>query len=137
MKFAVAIVFSSLLALSLGCGRDTKDKIVQVEGKIHFANGKPLPAGTLLLFNPSEGGAGAATGATAADGTFKLVHATGRDGAELGKYAVILRAPRDNEADFYRIVPKDYYDAGVLSAEVAEGMSPLDFSVALPRGRVR
>ena len=93
LRATVAVSLCMLVTLVAGCGRESKSKIVPVDGKIHFANGKTLPAGTLLLFNPSAGGASAATGVTADDGAFKLVHASGQEGAELGKYAVLLRAP--------------------------------------------
>jgi hypothetical protein len=87
----------------------------------------------MLLFNPSEGGSGTAIGATEADGSFRLVHVSGQQGAEIGKYAVLLRAPQGDDGAFYRTVPKDYFDGGVLAAEIAEGMAPLDFAVATPR----
>ena len=54
----------------------------------------------------------------------------GKSGAEEGKYLVLLVAPdNDKEGAFYKIVPKDYYDGGVLWAEVKKGMDPLDLKV--------
>jgi hypothetical protein len=124
-----------LLVFASGCGLKARNKIVPVEGKITFADGAPLPEGTQLVFNPGEGGMGTASGVTSSDGTFRLKHVSGATGAEVGKYVVVLRAPADNPGNFYKIVPKDYYDAGALSAEVTEGMQPLGFKVPRARGK--
>lgn len=134
----LAIAAACLLAAALpGCGSKIKHKVVPVEGRIRFADGTALPAGTILLFNPSEGGSGTAMATTDEDGSFKLTHATGRDGAEVGKYSVLLRAPQGGEAQFYRLVARDYFDGGALAADVEEGMPPLDFQVAAARFRRR
>src|SRR5262245_44319380 len=80
-------------ALVAGCGDGAKNKVVPVEGTLAFADGRKLPAGTRLLFNPGDGSAGAATAVTAEDGTFKAIRSGGRAGVEVGKYTVLLAAP--------------------------------------------
>ncbi|MCI0465289.1 MAG: hypothetical protein L0Z62_50855 [Gemmataceae bacterium] len=123
-----------LAAVAVSCN-GAKNKIIPVTGKLLFADGKPLPAGTRLIFNPGEGGAGSASGVTSADGSFTVTHVTGKTGAEVGKYAVLLAAPEGGRESFFKIVPKEYYDGGVFFAEVKEGMPPLELKVkkAQPR----
>ncbi len=123
-----AVVVALLAAMTVSCG-GPKNKIVPVEGKLLFTDGKPLPAGTQLLFTPGEGGTGAASGLTSADGSFQVTHVSGTQGAEVGKYAVLLAAPEANREGFFQIVPKDYYEGGVFFTEVKEGMPPLDLKV--------
>lgn len=113
-----------------GCGSSTQAKIVPVEGKIVFQDGKPLPGGTRLIFNPAAGNMGTATGITDESGTFKVVHHTGRNGAGIGKYTVQVVAPEGQGAEFYKKVSRTYFDnGGILTAEVAEGMGPITFTV--------
>jgi hypothetical protein len=120
---------AALAVLAAGCNGETKYPAVPVTGKLTFADGKPLPKGTKLLFNPSEGGMGTASAVTDADGSFTATHVNGTTGAEVGKYTVVLRAPDGEDARFYKLIPKDYYDAGAFAVEVAEGMPPLDLKV--------
>ena len=48
----------------------------------------------------------------------------------MGKYTVVLLPPKDNAAEFYKVVPKEYYEgSGNLVAEIKEGMGPLAFEV--------
>lgn len=117
-----------LLAAAVGCGGEVKRSRVEVNGNIKFADGKLLPAGTTVLLNPSEGGAGTASGKTEADGSFKLTHTSGGGGAEVGKYTVKLLAP-EGDKEFYKIVPMDVVDGDVLVAEIKEGMGPLELTV--------
>ena len=115
------------LLLIAGCSR-TRHPIVEVNGKILFADGKALPAGTQLIFHPSEGGSGGASASTGADGSFSVEHVSGTMGAEVGKYIVTLAAPPD-DTSFHNMVPKAYCDGGVLVVDVKEGMSPVDLKV--------
>jgi hypothetical protein len=117
-----------LAAATVGCD-GPKKKVVPVQGKLLFSDGKPLPAGTRLLFTPGEGDTGTATGVTTDDGSFKVTHVSGSTGAEVGKYAILLAAPERQQEAFMKIVPKEYYDGGVFFADVKEGMGPLDFKV--------
>ncbi len=117
-----------LVLVTCGC-QNGKYKIVPVEGKISFTDGKSLPAGTRLIFNPGEGGIGTATAVTAPDGSFKVAHVSGGTGAEIGKYSVQLAAPEGDTGSFFKIIPREYCDGGLLHAEVKEGMAPLDFKV--------
>ena len=128
MRFR-SLITALLVLAGLGCGHNAKNPIVPVSGKVLFADGKPLPAGTRLLFNPAEGGNQTARGVTATDGTIQVTHATGAAGAEVGKYAVLLVAPEGDNGTFFKLVPRDYYDGGILTAEVREGMAPLEFKV--------
>jgi hypothetical protein len=126
----VVVLFSAL-----GCGGTTKPR-VPVAGKITFADGRPLPAGTTVLLNPSEGRVGTASGKTSADGSFELTHVTGASGAEVGKYTVKLLAP-EGDAEFYKTVPKDVVNGEVLVAEVKEGMGALELTVPKATGKPR
>lgn len=121
--------FTLLLALAAGCGGPTRYKVVPVEGKLTFANGKALPAGTQLRLDPVEGGMQIATATSGEDGSFKFTHASGAAGAELGKYTAVLLPPKDNPDAFYKSVPKAYYESGSLFVEVKEGMGPLELKV--------
>jgi hypothetical protein len=123
-----AVVVAAVL--TGGCAGSTANKRVPVQGKIVFADGTPLPAGTRLLFNPTDGTAGTASGVTKPDGTFDLKHVKGGTGAEVGKYTVTLLAPEtDTTGEFYKVVPKAYADGSTLTAEVKEGMAPIEFKI--------
>lgn len=128
---AAAAVFAAA-CLATGCG-GSKNPIVPVEGKIGFDDGTPLPTGSRLVLNPSEGGTQSASGATDPSGGFKLKHATGTTGAEVGKYTVSLLPPEGDGGDFLKKVPKEYADGSSLVAEVKEGMAPLTLKV--PRAK--
>jgi hypothetical protein len=116
----------SLLLLP-GC-TTTEKPIVKVEGKVKLSDGTPPPAGTKLLFNPTEGRVGTASATTDADGSFTLTHVTGSTGAEVGKYTVQLTPPEATAKEFYKLVPKDTAE-GSLYAEIKEGMGPLELTV--------
>ena len=47
----------------------------------------------------------------------------------VGKYTILLRAPEGNDGSFFKLIPSEYYDGGVLNADVAEGMTPLTLKV--------
>jgi hypothetical protein len=129
-----AVATTAMAAILLvGCGADTNHKVVPVEGRILFSNGRALPAGTRLMFNPGDGTARTATGVTAEDGSFTVLHASGAKGAEVGKYTVVLAAPEGDSGAFFKIVPRDYYDGGMLAVDVKEGMPPLDLKVVVRR----
>ena len=108
----VSIVLSSFLILGAGCG-SAKNKIVDVQGKILFQDGKTLPAGTRLIFSPAHGGTGEHFAVADDNGVFDVEHVNGRSGAEIGKYMVLLAAPEDNPAPFFEIIPKEYYEGGI------------------------
>ncbi|MCI0703952.1 MAG: hypothetical protein L0241_23075 [Planctomycetia bacterium] len=126
--FARAVALLALLALIGGCTQASKP-IVKVEGKIKFNDGKPLPAGTKLMFNPTEGRTGTATATTEADGSFKLTHVSGSSGAEVGKYTIQVLPPTEAEKEFYKQVSKDKAE-GSLFAEIKEGMGPLELTLS-------
>src|SRR5688500_4426121 len=107
----VVIIAVMTPLIAVGCNR-TRYPIVGVSGKILFADGKPLPEGTQLIFHPSEGRMGAASAETQADGTFSVEHVSGAAGAEVGKYIVTLVAPPD-DTSFSKLIPKEYCEGGV------------------------
>jgi hypothetical protein len=115
----------------VGCAT-TERPIVKVEGTIKTSDGKVLPAGTRLMFNPSEGRLGTATATTDANGKFLLTHVSGSSGAEIGKYTIVVMPSQGMEKEFYKLVPKDIAE-GALSAEIKEGMGTLELK--LPKGR--
>lgn len=120
-------------AISAGCSGGGSKPIVPAKGKIAYADGTTLPPGTRLLFNPTEGGMGTASGETAADGSFELTHVSGSSGAEVGKYTVSLLAPEGAGKEFFSRIPPGYADGSTLSAEVKDGMPPLAFTVPKPK----
>jgi hypothetical protein len=122
------LLFAAILVA--GCGNPNQTKVVPVQGKIAFADGKPLPVGSRLLFNPADGKMGNAAAVTDETGAFKVTHQSGSSGAAVGKYTVQVAAPEGGNADFYKIVPRTYFDnGGILTAEVTEGMAPLNYTV--------
>jgi hypothetical protein len=133
-SFTRATLLVTVVLLALGCAK-AKNKIVPVEGTLTFMDGSPLPAGTRIRIDPAEGGVGTATGAIDDTGAFNLIHVNGTTGAEVGKYVVLLLAPKDQEKSFYKMIPKDYYDGSILVAEVKEGMAPLTLKVPRAKGR--
>lgn len=127
---AIRLAFIALTTtVLLGCSRTAKP-VVPVEGKITFEDGSSLPEGTRVVFNPSEGKVGTSSGTTDATGTFKLVHVSGTAGAEVGKYHVQLLAPEGgNAAAFYKQIPRDYYEGGMLTADVQSEVAPIALKV--------
>jgi hypothetical protein len=123
-RFAILLL---TCLLPTGCS-DVRLPQVEAGGKILFADGNPLPAGTTVLLNPTEGGVGTASGKTEVDGSFVLTHVSGSGGPEVGKYTVKLLAP-EGDRDFYKKVPSDVVNGDVLVAEIQEGMRPLELTV--------
>jgi hypothetical protein len=126
-SIAIATAGGVLLLFLSGC-TTTEKPIVKVEGKLKLSDGKPPPAGTKLLFNPTEGRVGTASATTEVDGSFTLTHVTGASGAEIGKYTILLTPPADSAKDFYKSVTKDEAE-GSLYAEIKEGMGPLELTI--------
>lgn len=108
-----------LVLVSAGC---SGKKTVSVEGKVTFADGKALPTGTRVIFEPSQGDLKSVMVTTDESGSFKA-------SVEVGKYTIRLAGPAEDKGEFKKLVPEDYAKGDVLSAEVKEGMSPLDFKV--------
>lgn len=129
-RISVLLLLAVGLMMLAGCGDPKQAKIIPVDGKISFADGKPLPKGTRLIFNPAEGNMGTATGETDETGQFKVVHHTGKNGAGVGKYTVQIMAPEGQGAEFYKVVPRAYFDnGGLLAVEVKDGMESLKLAV--------
>ncbi len=110
----------SLLVCISGCGSPTRSPVVAVSGTIAYEDGKTLPAGTKVVFSPVLGGAGSAMAETDEAGNFTLEHVNGSPGAEVGAYTVALRSPEGMEESFYKSIPSDYTDGGLLSADVPQ-----------------
>lgn len=124
------VLFFILAVAAAGCGAPARYKVVPVEGKLLFNSGTPLPTGTRLRLDPAEGGMQTASATVDASGSFKLTHASGRSGAELGKYTVLLIPPMKSPEEFNRTVPAAYSQgSGNLVAEIKEGMGPLELKV--------
>lgn len=112
-------VFVCLVTLT-GCG-GPKNEIVSATGKIVFEDGTTLPMGTRLLLSPVQGGVGTASATIEADGSFTLVHQTGRSGAEVGVYSVELRAPEGATASFWETIPEQYASGSFTTLNIAKG----------------
>jgi hypothetical protein len=112
-----------------GCAEHGKKPTVAVNGTITFSDGRPLPSGTRLMFNPGDGATESAIAVAAADGTFEANRVSGQKGVAVGKYTILLRAPEGDNGSFFKLIPKDYYDGGLLDADVREGMTPLNLRV--------
>jgi hypothetical protein len=116
--------------LAAGCGTNTRYPMVPVTGKVTFVDGTPLPPKTKVRFDPVDGGMKTSTGEISESGEFTLVNSDGRKGAEVGKYTVLLVAPGNPVTEFLKQVPREYCEGhGLLSAEVKEQMSPLEFKI--------
>ena len=134
--FQLALAFL-IIAIAFGCSATPAKPITRVEGRVAFTDGTPLPKGTRVVFSPSEGVSKTASGTTEEDGSFKLTHASGRTGAEEGKYVVQLLAPEGDTGEFFKLVPASYNDGSKLSAEVKPGMGPVELSVQKLGGKKR
>jgi hypothetical protein len=124
-RYAVAIA----TVLLVGCADRNAKPAVAVSGTIAFSDGRPLPDGTRLMFNPADGATESAIAVAGPDGAFEANRVSGRKGVAVGKYTVLLRAPEGNDGSFFKLIPTEYYDGGVLDADVSEGMSPLNLKV--------
>jgi len=130
-QLGMGIVLATIAMVAFqtaGCG-GPKRPLVEVRGKILFEDGTPLPPGTKVILEPMEGRVQAASGETAADGSFSVQHLSGKAGAELGKYRVRLAPPKDNPDNFFKLVPDSYVDGMELFLEVRQGMGEVTLQV--------
>lgn len=129
----IRICYSLCLGVAIlavvGCG-GPKYEIVPVTGKAAFSDGSKLPEGTRLMLSPASGGAGIAVATLQADGSFELVHATGKKGAEIGKYSVEIRPPETAGADFWKNIPEHLASGAVSTVEITKGMAPVDIKLS-------
>ncbi|GBD35915.1 hypothetical protein HRbin36_01030 [bacterium HR36] len=129
MSLGPTLLVLVLITLNnLGCG-GPKRPLVEVSGKVLFDDGAPLPAGTRIILEPMEGGIGAASGETSADGSFRLRHVSGKTGAELGQYRVRLAAPKGDHGAFLQLVPPSYVEGNELFLEVKQSMGEVTLRV--------
>lgn len=90
-----SFLFGVLFALSpLGCEGASKPKTVSITGKVVYANGKPLTAGT-IIFNSLKEGEDAPLTAIQPDGTFVY---SSENGIPPGEYRVSLATPEGESA---------------------------------------
>ena len=116
---ALICVYSSALLLS-GCG----DKLATypVQGKVQFANGKPLPGGSVeFLTKDAEGKAVNARGAIQSDGTFQL-KTRDKDGAIPGKHQIIVMPLRVDAVTKDTVIPPNPLDTR-FSSYTTSGLS--------------
>jgi hypothetical protein len=100
-----------------------------VQGTLSFEDGNPLPSGTRIQLNPTEGGVGPASARTDESGSFTLEHISGSTGAEIGMYTVVLQPPLEGDGTFEKLVPREYYGEGAFAIEVKDGMPPIELKV--------
>lgn len=118
------LCFGILAIGTLGCGSTApKNPIVQVEGKALAADGKAVPTGSLIIFEPMEGNVAPAQASIEEGGVFKLKHSSGVPGAETGRYTVTVRPVADNKEAFKKAIGKDEY---VITFEVKDAMGPIE-----------
>lgn len=130
---AVCASLSLMLLASAGCKQRTP--VVSVSGTAKFADGSNLPEGTRIVLAPIEGHQGSASGEVDNEGAFSLKHQDGRTGAEEGEYGVYLLAPSISQADFYKVVPKEYTEVGSLKAKISRDENQLSYLV--PKAKVK
>ena len=102
-------------ALTLGC-RPGEPAAVQVSGTLKHADGTPVAgeSGTIVFQPVGEGQP--ASGAVAADGSYKLMTRKPGDGVAPGKYKVVLKVWK-NYRDQTLAVPERYGDAATTPLE--------------------
>lgn len=89
----ISLLLAGVLTLSpLGCG-DGKPENVSISGKVVYANGKPLTAGT-IVFNPLNEDEGAPLAEIQEDGTFEF---SSENGVPPGEYRVSLATPEGED----------------------------------------
>lgn len=93
---AIVLLAAMLVLSPLGCDGNGKGKpdTVSISGKVAYANGKPLTAGT-IVFNPSVEGEVAPLAAIQPDGSFVF---SSENGIPPGEYRVSLATPEGETA---------------------------------------
>lgn len=124
----VLMAIGLVAVYNLGCG-GPKRPMIPVKGRVVFEDGTPLPAGTRIILEPMEGDLQAASGETGQDGSFSVQHATGKLGAEVGKYRVRFAAPKGDQGAFLQMVPDSYLDGQETYLEVKQGMGEVTLKV--------
>jgi len=94
IRLVVGLLCLGLLSVGGGCGDGgpAKSKLYSVKGKI--TGPKPLTDCTISFIAVGGDGKGSG-GKIGADGSYTLTSADGREGAEPGKYKVVLQASPD------------------------------------------
>ena len=85
------IVVGGLLVALCGCDSGGLEGLVQVRGKVLF-NDQPLTGGTIVYLPAAGTGGRQAQGLIGSDGTFELSSLKPGDGAQKGKYDIIIIA---------------------------------------------
>ncbi|MGC4001613.1 MAG: hypothetical protein QM811_00005, partial [Pirellulales bacterium] len=98
----------TLCVLGIGCG---KAELYPVHGRVVFADGKPLKAGSVeFLHKTAEGKSINARAGLDEKGEFTL-KTSNRDGAVPGEHQVIVMPYRPDESDSTKKVPPDPIDS--------------------------
>lgn len=95
-RFVCSFASVALVVTATGCGSGASDGHSGPRGQVHGTvtfDGKPVPAGSQVLFMGTKGGYTAA-GAVGADGTYRLSYQVSA-GLPLGEYAVQVAPPAD------------------------------------------
>ena len=130
-----------LLAGALGCGSGNPPTY-PVQGKVVFADGKPLTTGGIVLTESITGEHVHinARGAIDANGEFRLTTFNDDDGAVAGQHRVMVRAKRDSDDYIKRgIIPRpvidprfENYETSGLEFTVQQGKNEFTLEVQLP-----
>ena len=127
-----AAAFGGLVALSamlVGCGGG--DSLQPVTGKVVYADGAPVPSGTVTFSNAEK--QVAATGPIAQDGTFALTFGES-EGAPAGDYKVVVTGDTEtyNAKPTVANVYSDF-SRTPLRQTVVEGTNEVEIKVERPR----
>lgn len=108
-KHCCFLLAACLMSLALtGCGKGLETYPVQ--GKVQFANGKPLVGGSVeFLIKDAEGKAVNARGAINDDGTFQL-KTRDQQGALAGKHQIIVMPVRVDAVSKTTVIPPNPLD---------------------------
>jgi hypothetical protein len=103
------LLAASLMSLAFsGCGKGLETYPVQ--GKVQFANGKPLVGGSVeFLTRDAEGKAVNARGAINDDGTFQ-VKTRDQEGAIAGKHQIVVMPVRVDAVSKTTVIPPNPLD---------------------------
>ena len=125
---AAAFIAAILAVISAGCGSNDRPALGQVHGRVTL-DGEPL-AHAEVVFRP-ESGARDSSGATNADGEYRLKYIRDDLGAAVGKNSVRISTMRNYDPKTER-VPEEYNKKTELVREVTSGDNKIDFDLITP-----
>jgi len=135
--FSACLVAAVIAATATGCGPN--NGTVKVTGTAKLTNGRPLPAGRVIL----TGGPAGANGAIKSDGSFTLGTFTTTDGVKPGNYIVTIMGAAEPDTRSYEeriqgvgkeppsLIAKKYGSAATsdLRVEISNKATVLDLSL--------